>query len=690
MRLHHKYHEENPEESAEESGEEEESPHKLLRPSKGYKPEDHEMDTNIMRYKTTVLNEMKIELANKRRPRFNTTKEERRAMKTLKTNKDIVIKPADKGGAIVVMNKQDYIDEGMRQLANKDHYRELENTHQTIKQFIKEVKSTLDTILRKEYISEDLHKILVRTHPRTSNLYLLPKIHKKNNPGRPIINSIGSLTETLSAFIDEILRRYSKLAKSYVKDTSHFLHLTKNLKVKETDQLVTVDVTALYTNIPHIDGIKRVVKFIRNHGATPQEIELCETLLPHILQKNYFQFNDKIYLQISGTAMGTRCAPNYAIIFMAEIEEDFLASQDIIPATWLRFIDDIFMIWNHPKEDLNRFITNLNNFHKTIKFTMESSDYGLPFLDTFIYKEDNTLKTRVYHKPTDNKQYLLYTSCHPKNQKDAIPYGLLVRAKRICTKNEDFISEAKSIIKTLRTRKYPESTLCAAVTRILMIERDTLLNPKNKEEDKRIRYIITFNPSNPPMRNIVEKHIHYLARMKRNPINLQKIQTVYRKASNLRNLLITGLINKKETQSLRCLPCKETGHKGCISCERITPTNTVTSSDNVTLKIRGNFNCQSYNCIYCLTCNCCKKKYVGESSQTVNLRLRGHESHIRYYQKHSNNPVAQHYGINKLTEKEYTVEILDQEEDKNKRNRLEESWIFLLNTMNPYGLNTKW
>ena len=300
-----------------------------------------------MRYKTTVLNEMKIELANRRRPRFNTTKEERKAMKTLRTNQNIVIKPADKGGAIVIMNKQDYIDEGLRQLANKDHYKELENTQQSIKQFIKEVKASLDIALAKEYISEELHKILLRTHPRTSNLYLLPKIHKKNNPGRPIINSIGSLTETLSAFIDEILRRYSKLAKSFVKDTSHFLHLTKNLKVEESSQLVTVDVTALYTNIPHRDGINRVIKFIRNHGASAQEIELCETLLPHILQKNYFQFNDKIYLQISGTAMGTRCTPNYTIIFMAEIEEDFLNSQKVRPITWLRFIDDIFMVWNH-------------------------------------------------------------------------------------------------------------------------------------------------------------------------------------------------------------------------------------------------------------------------------------------------------------------------------------------------------
>ena len=94
---------------------------------------------------------------------------------------------------------------------------------------------------------------------------------------------------------------------------------------------------------------------------------------------------------------------------------------------------------------------------------MEMSEYGLPFLDTFIYKENNELKTRVYHKPTDNKQYLHYTSCHPKQQKDAIQYGLLVRAKRICTKNEEFLLEAQNIVITLRTRKYLESTLVSAV-----------------------------------------------------------------------------------------------------------------------------------------------------------------------------------------------------------------------------------
>ena len=131
-------------------------------------------------------------------------------------------------------------------------------------------------------------------------------------------------------------------------------------------------------------------------------------------------------------------------------------------------------------------------------------------------------------------------------------------------------------------------------------------------------------------------------------------------------------------------------NKSCLTCDRISPCNNIMSQDNVTLNIRGTFNCQSKDCIYALMCNCCKKMYVGESSQTINLRMRGHKSHIKYWQKHPRNLVAQHFGTRNLQPKDYTLQILDQETDKNKRNRLEESWIFLLNTMTPSGLNSKW
>ena len=132
---------------------------------------------------------------------------------------------------------------------------------------------------------------------------------------------------------------------------------------------------------------------------------------------------------------------------MAELGEEFLSTCTYQSRIWLKFIDDTFLILNHPRLSLESFIEKLNQFHPTIKFTKESSDYGLP------YKKEDKLKTRVYQKPTNNKHYLLYTSCHPKQHKDGIPYGLLVRAKRICTKNNVFLLEARKHHKDPNNKK---------------------------------------------------------------------------------------------------------------------------------------------------------------------------------------------------------------------------------------------
>ena len=68
-------------------------------------------------------------------------------------------------------------------------------------------------------------------------------------------------------------------------------------------------------------------------------------LIHQVLIKNYLKFNHKLYEQIQRTAMGTRMAPNYAIIFMHYLETNFLSNYPKQQKTWLRFIDDTFMIW---------------------------------------------------------------------------------------------------------------------------------------------------------------------------------------------------------------------------------------------------------------------------------------------------------------------------------------------------------
>ena len=86
-----------------------------------------------------------------------------------------------------------------------------------------------------------------------------------------------------------------------------------------------------------------------------------------------FTFNGDHYLQIGGTTIGTSPA-NYANLFMARFETKTLENWPLKPIIWLRFIDDIFMIWTHGENKLLEFIKYLNSIHPSIKFTHEFSN----------------------------------------------------------------------------------------------------------------------------------------------------------------------------------------------------------------------------------------------------------------------------------------------------------------------------
>ena len=92
-----------------------------------------------------------------------------------------------------------------------------------------------------------------------------------------------------------------------------------------------------------------------------------------VLKNNYFIHNDEVYHQKSGTAIGTKFAPSYAIIALGDFEEKALQGSDLKPWLWWRYIDDIFMVWEHGEDNLLKFIEYLNNFHPTIKFTYKYS-----------------------------------------------------------------------------------------------------------------------------------------------------------------------------------------------------------------------------------------------------------------------------------------------------------------------------
>ena len=269
-------------------------------------------------------------------------------MRELYSSTDIIIKPADKGGSIVIMNTTHYIQEAQRQLLNPEHYKLLTSDPTT--NYNKYIHHLTDQAWRLGIINDTTKENLQTKNPRISTFYMLPKIHKPGNPGRPIVNTTGSTTENISAFVDAHLRQYIPRIPSYVKNTTHFINIMRNIQLDPEDLLVTIDVSSLYTKIPHSEGIAAINRMMEETGTDTLLKMLISNLAYQVLTKNYFSFNGKLYDQTQGTAMGTRMAPIYAIIFMHYLDTNFLTNYLKQPKTWLRFIDDIFMIWQYGNE----------------------------------------------------------------------------------------------------------------------------------------------------------------------------------------------------------------------------------------------------------------------------------------------------------------------------------------------------
>ena len=66
---------------------------------------------------------------------------------------------------------------------------------------------------------------LVVTTPRASSFYLLPKIHKPGNPGRPIVSACSCLTGNIAVFLDKITAPLVCNLQTCVKDTKHALQI---------------------------------------------------------------------------------------------------------------------------------------------------------------------------------------------------------------------------------------------------------------------------------------------------------------------------------------------------------------------------------------------------------------------------------------------------------------------------------
>jgi hypothetical protein len=488
-------------------------------------------------------------------------------------------------------------------------------------------------------------KILISQIKQSSSTYVKTNL-PADLPFRGITAGINSSTSKLSEFLDILLKPFCPKIPSHVRDYVDFLHKLPGTNYEDIDDIiiVTCDIVNMYPNITIDLGLKAIKYWLNkfpellNFRFTP---EFILEGLELVLKNSNFQFNGDYFALIKGTATGTTVAPTYATLVMAFLEVQLYqnikhtfgeAVQKYFFQNWKRFLDDCFIPWKKTFGDFNIVLNMLNNLDPNLNFTCEQSDRGLSFLNLFIYKDGNSLKSDIFYKDTDSHDYLPFNSCHPRHIKTNIPGNL---ARMICTIVEDPIRKAfrlQELRQWLRNGGYPRRLVNNQINKFRFKDIKYLRNKVASEKnDNLLVYIQTHNPKNPHVYNYLLNAFNSLTANKKFADifkNTKLIKSV-RQPPNLGRLLQKHNIDNNQTPngSVKC------NKSNCGTCPYLLETDTV-MFDNVDTNVQTNFkllrpfSCKSKDVIYKISCNECHAFYIGESVHVQN-RMTKHRYDLR-------------------------------------------------------------
>ena len=133
-----------------------------------------------------------------------------------------------------------------------------------------------------------------------------------------------------------------------------------------------------------------------------------------MLQKNLI-FNEQLYKQFDGVAMGSPLGPTLANAFLVYFEKNWLQNcpSDFKPHYYRRYVDDIFVLFTSPKH-IEAFRNSLNGQLANMSFTIELEKQNkMSFPDIAIIRGDKTFTSSVYRKPTFSGVYTHFDSFLP-------------------------------------------------------------------------------------------------------------------------------------------------------------------------------------------------------------------------------------------------------------------------------------
>lgn len=242
-------------------------------------------------------------------------------IKNLKDRDDIIIRQADKGGGLVIQDREGYLAKVLRLLGDKDTNENL--PADPLPGYTTTLELLLDQARKNSAFTKSEYLFLNKSNPLTPHFYHIPKIYKdlKNPPGRPIIAGIDSLTSNMGCYIDHFLQDLVIQLPSYVRDSGHMLEILSTFSWHSQYKWLSLNVSSLYTSIEHQYGIQAIEHYLSKSNLHPLQSRFLIDSIEFSLTHNYFSCVGEFYRQVRGTAMGAKFAPSYANLFMGFWED---------------------------------------------------------------------------------------------------------------------------------------------------------------------------------------------------------------------------------------------------------------------------------------------------------------------------------------------------------------------------------
>ena len=356
----------------------------------------------------------------------------------------------------------------------------MNNNSSTIK-LEKKICKILKELVKNKELSQENFELIRPVGSIRPRLYGVPKLHKKDIPLRPILSMVKSPQHQIARFLNKLLEPVLQhFSKYIVKDSFKFVDELKLLKARGTF-LSSFDVKSLFTNVPLNEVIHVCADTLYSLENPVLKRNNFILLMKLATEGVEFSFDNILYRQIDGIAMGSPLGPTLANIFMGYLEYKILPDFDS-DCKYVRYVDDCFIISNSEKVSSLLF-DKLNSVHNSIKFTKEiETNNQLPFLDVLIKRKDDKFITSIFRKPTFTGQYLNFLSYCSRRRKIGLIKTLFHRARKICS-SEVFQNELIVIKELLLKNGYP----------------GPLIDKVFKTETNRLDYIKPYGPEKCPV-----------------------------------------------------------------------------------------------------------------------------------------------------------------------------------------------